>query len=310
MKHFIDIDQLSVEDVVTIFAKAEQFITSPYSICLKDRKLINLFFENSTRTRSSFEIAALNLGADVINIDVSTSSLQKGESDQDTVLTLNAMLADFITIRHGDSGMVQKLSEYSDASIINSGDGSYAHPTQALLDCFTIYKVKGFRDIAEFKKLTVTICGDIINSRVARSNIKLLTKLGSEIRLVGPSTLLPKFMVQDNIELFFDLKNAVRGTDVIYTLRVQRERMKSCSIPSMREYYYLYGVNYDVLNCAKKDCIILHPGPMNRNIEIMSMLADNVKVCKVLDQVRNGVVVRQAVLEFLWNERKRQAFSH
>lgn len=299
MKHFIDVDQLSLQDIVKIFSKAEEYIKNPYSNCLKNKKLINLFFENSTRTRSSFEIAALNLGADVINIDVSTSSLQKGESDQDTVLTLNAMLANFITIRHSDSGMVEKLSQYSNATIINSGDGSHAHPTQALLDAFTIYKEKGFRDIQQFKNLTIVICGDIINSRVARSNIKLLTQLGSNIRLVGPNTLLPKFMLQNNMKIFVDLSKAINQADVVYSLRIQKERMRNSSVPSSKEYYDLYGINHKILKKASPNCIVLHPGPMNRDIEISTDLADDMNICMVLKQVRNGVAIRQAVLEFM-----------
>ena len=299
MNHLIDIEQLSLENIKEIFDKATGYLANPYSDILKNKKLINLFFENSTRTRSSFEIAASNLGAKVVNIDVSTSSLHKGESDKDTILTLNAMMADYITIRHSESGMVRKLSKHSNASIINSGDGLNEHPTQALLDCFTIFNVKKFKNISDFKGITVVICGDIINSRVARSNIRLLKKLGSKVRLVGPMTLLPKFMFLDYVDTYSDLDQAISGVDVIYTLRIQRERMKNCSIPSGREYYKFYGVNHQRLNNASSDCVVLHPGPMNRNIEISAELADDEKKCKVLEQVRNGVVIRQAVLEFV-----------
>ena len=299
IKHLIDIDQLSLSDIKHLFELAHEYLAHPFNQELHNKTLINLFFENSTRTRSSFEIAARNMGARVVNIDISQSSLKKGESCQDTILTLNAYQTDFITIRHNHSGMVEKLSRYSDATIINSGDGSYAHPTQALLDCFTIFEHFKLNDLQNFAQLKIAICGDIINSRVARSNIKLLTKLGSKINLVAPATLLPRFLKQDNITKYHDLSKAVSDVNVIYTLRLQKERMNNCSVPSMKEYFKFYGITHNILKYAKDDAIIMHPGPINRNIEISSQIADDDNICKILNQVRNGVAMRQAVLKFL-----------
>jgi len=299
-KHFIDVDQLSLKQIEQIFSKADKYLKKPLNSSLKGKRLINLFFENSTRTRSSFEIAAKNSGAEVVNIDVSTSALKKGESEKDTILTLNAMEPDFITIRHSFGGIVKKLAEYSDrAVVVNSGDGAHAHPTQALLDAFTIYKAYKFKKITEFKKLTVAICGDVLNSRVARSNIRLLTMLGAKIHLIGPPTLLPKNMDSANLKIFYDLKEGVKGVNVIMALRIQKERMMSCFIPSISDYFKVYGITRDVLDLAKSNCILLHPGPMNRNVEIESSLAEDPKVSQVLKQVRHGVAIRQAVLELL-----------
>lgn len=300
IKHFIDVDQLSLKELKEIFIRAKYFSSKPQNELLKGKKLINLFFENSTRTRSAFEISAKNMGAEVINIDISTSALKKGESEKDTIYTLNAMSPDFLTIRHVESGIVEKLARYSEsATVINSGDGAHAHPTQALLDCYTIFEKLKFNSLEEFKKLKIVICGDIVNSRVARSNIKLLNMLGAKINLVGPAPLVPHSFAYENIKIFYDLEAAVKDANVIMTLRIQQERMKSCLISSLRDYYRNYGIKRELLQNAKKSCFILHPGPINRNVELESKLADDKNICLVLNQVQNGIAVRQALLEFL-----------
>lgn len=292
MKHLITTDDLSDEEVAAVFNLAKGYLKHKDSKLLVGKSLINLFFEESTRTRSSFEIAAKNLGAEVVNINVAKSALKKGETEVDTIKTLSAMHPSFITIRHGASGAVQSLARHSKAIVLNSGDGAHAHPTQAFLDCFTILQRKG-----KISGLKVAICGDIINSRVARSNIRLLSRLGAEVRLVGPETLLPKHI--DGVSRYTNIYEGVAGADVIITLRLQRERMISCFVPSASEYYKFYGISQKVVDSAKDDVIVLHPGPMNRNVEIADSIADDRERCAVLDQVRNGIAVRQAVLEVL-----------
>lgn len=292
-RDLINISTLTDNEIEQIFELAAQYLEQPRTNILQDSVLVNLFFEESTRTRSSFEIAAKNMGAEVINIDVSKSSLKKGETEIDTVKTLTAMQPNFITIRHYAAGAVESLAQYSTASIINSGDGAHAHPTQALLDAFTIKQKK-----ASFKNLKIAICGDIINSRVARSNLELLTRLGAEIRLLGPDTLLPKNL--PNHGLYHNLEEGIKDVDVIIMLRLQKERMKNSFLPSLSEYYKFYGLTQAKLERnAKSDVIVLHPGPMNRNVEIANDVADNPEICLVLEQVRNGVAVRQAILDFL-----------
>ncbi|MFZ8864731.1 MAG: aspartate carbamoyltransferase catalytic subunit [Rickettsiales bacterium] len=300
IRHFIDIDQLNLAELSHIYKRANYFFDNPYQQILAKKKLINLFFENSTRTRSAFEISAKNMGAEVININISTSALKKGESEQDTICTLNAMEPDFLTIRHAENGIVKQLSNYSkNAVVINSGDGSHAHPTQALLDGYTIFKHLKLAKLTDFKKLKIAICGDIINSRVARSNIKLYQMLGAKINLIAPPPLMPKTFATDNIKIFYDLVPGIKDVDVIITLRIQLERIKTCLISSLPDYYYKYGIKTELLKYTKPHCTILHPGPINRNVEIESSLADNSKVCLILDQVKNGIAVRQALLEFL-----------
>ncbi|MBL6784884.1 MAG: aspartate carbamoyltransferase catalytic subunit [Rickettsiales bacterium] len=295
LKNLISIDELSIDDCRKIFAYADNFILNPNSDELKNHKLINLFFENSTRTRSSFEFAAKNMGAEVINIDVSTSALKKGESEIDTIKTLTAMKPDFITIRHSVAGFVEKLSRFTNAHVINSGDGSREHPTQALLDCFTIMKYK-----TKIEGLNIGICGDIINSRVARSNIKLLAKLGARIFLIAPHSLMPNKLKIANVEFCYDLKSVIDKLDVLMTLRIQKERMKNAVITSEEEYGRFFGLNANNLVNAKKDLIILHPGPINREVEISSKIADS-ESSLILNQVANGIAIRQSVLKFLNN---------
>src|SRR5438445_6649973 len=226
---------------------------------MRGRTIINLFFENSTRTRTSFELAGKRLGGDVINMSVSGSSIKKGETMIDTAMTLNAMHPDVLVVRHPESGAVQLLSEKMNCAVINAGDGAHEHPTQALLDALTIRRRKG-----SLKGLTVAICGDILHSRVARSNIALLNIMGARVRVVAPRTLLPSEIDRLGVEVFHDMKRGLEGVDIVMMLRLQTERMHGSFVPSTREYYHFYGLDYDKLKLAKPDALIMHPGPMNR----------------------------------------------
>jgi aspartate carbamoyltransferase catalytic subunit len=252
---------------------------------LRGRTLINLFFEASTRTQSSFELAAKRLGADVLNMNVSTSAVQKGE--------LNAMRPDMIVVRHHAAGAVELLSQKVDCSVINAGDGAHQHPTQALLDALTIRRAKG-----RLAGLTVAICGDIAHSRVARSNINVLNTMGAHVRIVAPSTLLPSGADSFGAEVFTDMWKALEGADIIMMLRLQRERMEGNFVPSVREYYHFFGLDHEKLARAKPDALIMHPGPMNRGVEIASTIADHSRSV-IREQVEMGVAVRMAVLEAL-----------
>jgi aspartate carbamoyltransferase catalytic subunit len=260
---------------------------------LRGRTLINLFFEASTRTQSSFEMAAKRLGGDVMNMNVSTSSVQKGETLVDTAMTLNAMRPDIIVVRHHAAGAVELLSQKIDCSVINAGDGSHQHPTQALLDALTIRRAKG-----RIAGLTVAICGDILHSRVARSNIILLNALGARVRIAAPSTLLPAAPERLGAEVFTDMWKALEGADVVMMLRLQRERMEGSYVPSSREYFHFFGLDHEKLARAKPDAIVMHPGPMNRGVEIASTVADH-SSSVIREQVEMGVAVRMAVLEAL-----------
>ncbi|KAB2940939.1 MAG: aspartate carbamoyltransferase catalytic subunit [Hyphomicrobium sp.] len=260
---------------------------------LRGRTLINLFFEASTRTQSSFEMAAKRLGADVMNMNVSTSSVQKGETLIDTAMTLNAMRPDIIVVRHHAAGAVELLAQKIDCSVINAGDGSHQHPTQALLDALTIRRAKG-----RIAGLVVAICGDILHSRVARSNIIVLNALGARVRIAAPSTLLPPAPERLGAEVFTDMWKAVEGADVVMMLRLQRERMEGSYVPSTREYFHFFGLDHEKLARAKPDAIVMHPGPMNRGVEIASTVADH-SSSVIREQVEMGVAVRMAVLEAL-----------
>jgi aspartate carbamoyltransferase catalytic subunit len=260
---------------------------------LRGRTLINLFFEASTRTQASFELAGKRLGADVMNMNVSTSSIQKGESLIDTAMTLNAMRPDIIVVRHHAAGAVELLSQKVDCSVINAGDGAHEHPTQALLDALTIRRAKG-----RVSGLTVAICGDILHSRVARSNIYVLNALGARVRLVAPSTLLPTGIDRLGAEVYTDMWKGLEGCDIVMMLRLQRERMQGNYVPSTREYYHFFGLDQEKLEQAKPDALIMHPGPMNRGVEIASPIADHSRSV-IREQVEMGVAVRMAVLEAL-----------
>jgi aspartate carbamoyltransferase catalytic subunit len=267
---------------------------------LRGRTVINLFFEDSTRTRTSFELAGKRLGADVINMSVSASSVNKGETLLDTATTLNAMQCDLLVVRHDQSGTPALLAQKVDASVINAGDGTHEHPTQALLDALTIRRRRGRLD-----GLTVAICGDIAHSRVARSNIYLLTTMGCAVRLIGPPTLIPAGIERLGIEVFHDMDAGLAGVDIVMMLRLQRERMTKGLIPSAREYFRFYGLDAARLACARPDALVMHPGPMNRGVEIDSAVADDPTRSLIREQVEMGVAVRMAVLDTLGRKQRR-----
>jgi aspartate carbamoyltransferase catalytic subunit len=258
---------------------------------LRGRTLINLFFEASTRTQSSFELAGKRLGADVMNMSVSGSSMQKGETLIDTAITLNAMRPDILVVRHHAAGAVELLAQKVDCSVINAGDGAHQHPTQALLDALTIRRAKG-----RIAGLAVAICGDVLHSRVARSNINVLNTMGARVRVVAPSTLLPPQARRLGVEVFTDMNEGLDGADIVMMLRLQRERMQGSYVPSSREYFHFFGLDQEKLARAKPDALIMHPGPMNRGVEIASTIADHSRSV-IRDQVEMGVAVRMAVLE-------------
>ncbi|MBB5693820.1 aspartate carbamoyltransferase catalytic subunit [Muricoccus pecuniae] len=269
---------------------------------LRGRTLINLFFEDSTRTRTSFELAGKRLGADVINMSVSTSSVNKGETLLDTASTLNAMKTDLLVIRHAQSGAPALLSQKVDAAVINAGDGTHEHPTQALLDALTIRRRKG-----TLENLTVAICGDVLHSRVARSNIHLLLAMNCRVRIVGPPTLIPSEAEALGVEVFHDMKAGLRDADVVMMLRLQKERMQGGLVPSAREFFRFYGLDAAKLKHAKPDAIVMHPGPMNRGVEIDSAVADDPARSVIGEQVEMGVAVRMAVLDILSQNQRRNA---
>lgn len=269
---------------------------------LKGRTLINLFFEDSTRTRTSFELAGKRLGADVINMSVSQSSVNKGETLLDTASTLNAMHCDLLVVRHAQSGAPALLSQKVDAAVINAGDGTHEHPTQALLDALTIRRRKG-----ALENLTVAICGDVLHSRVARSNIHLLSAMNCRVRVVGPPTLLPAEVERMGVEVFHDMKTGLRDADVVMMLRLQKERMAGGLVPSAREYFRFFGLDAAKLAVAKPDAIVMHPGPMNRGVEIDSAVADDPVRSVIGEQVEMGVAVRMAVLDILSRNLRRNA---
>jgi len=260
---------------------------------LRGKTVINLFFEASTRTRTSFELAAKRLSADAVNISVSSSSVSKGETLLDTAMNLDAMAPDCIVVRHSSAGVPHQLAKVSKAAIVNAGDGANEHPTQALLDAMTIREHK-----KQIAGLEVAIVGDILHSRVARSNIHLLTKMGAKVRVAGPGTLVPgdfQHLVESNLQVCPHIEDAITGADVVMILRIQSERQDAAYFPSLREYSIHFGLTNDRLDLAKKDAIVLHPGPMNRGIEIASEVADSSRSL-ILDQVKYGVAVRMAVL--------------
>ena len=264
------------------------------STLLRGRTIINLFFENSTRTRTSFELAGKRLGGDVINMSAEVSSIKKGETLIDTAMTLNAMLPDVLIVRHPDSGAVKLLSEKVNCAVINGGDGTHEHPTQALLDALAIRRRKG-----HLQGLLVAICGDILHSRVARSNIHLLLTMGARVRVIGPPTLIPTAIDRMGVEVFNDMRAGLRDCDIVMMLRLQTERMQGSFVPSVREYFHFYGLDYDKLSVAKPDALVMHPGPMNRGVEIDSEVADDIDRSLIREQVEIGVAVRMACLDVL-----------
>ena len=298
-RHLLGIEGLLPSEITHLLDIADSYVAlnrraDKKTDLLRGRTQINLFFESSTRTRTSFELAGKRLGADVINMSVSTSSIKKGETLIDTAMTLNAMHPDVLVVRHPDSGAVTLLSEKVNCAVINAGDGSHEHPTQALLDALTIRRRRD-----RLAGLTVAICGDVMHSRVARSNIHLFNVMGARVRLVAPPTLLPAAADRLGVEVFTDMREGLAGCDIVMMLRLQTERMQGSFVPSMREYFHFYGLDREKLAAAKVDALIMHPGPMNRGVEIDSALADDITRAVILDQVEMGVAVRQACLDVL-----------
>ena len=297
--HLLSVEDLSIPEVDTLLNKANFYADAnkqkgKIEKTLKRSTVITLFFETSTRTKTSFELAAKRLGANSIGINASASAIKKGETLIDTAMTLNAMHADVLIVRHPDSGAVKLLSEKVNCAVINAGDGTHEHPTQALLDALTIKRNK-----KKIKNLNIAICGDVLHSRVARSNILLLSKLGARLRIIAPPTLVPKNIENLGVKVFTDMKKGLIDCDIVMMLRLQMERMKGLYVPSTKEYFKFYGLDYDKLKKAKKDALIMHPGPMNRGIEIDSSLADNLDRSLIHQQVEMGVAVRMACLEML-----------
>tara|TARA_B100001093_G_scaffold457321_1_gene468938 strand:+ start:492 stop:1436 length:945 start_codon:yes stop_codon:yes gene_type:complete len=296
-KHLLGIQNLSIPEAIKILDEAKTFIKlnrskSKKLDILRGKTQINLFFEPSTRTQSSFDLAGKRLGADVMTMNMSNSAIKKGETLIDTAMTLNAMHPDLIVIRHQDSGAPNLLSQKVNCSVINAGDGRREHPTQALLDALTIINRKG-----KIEGLKIAICGDILHSRVARSNIYLMNMLGAEVNVIAPKTLLPNFIEKLGVNSFTDLKKGLDSCDIVMMLRLQNERMQGSFLPSKREYYEYFGLTQEKLKYASKDALIMHPGPMNRGVEIDTKLADDINVSLVKEQVELGVAVRMACLK-------------
>jgi aspartate carbamoyltransferase catalytic subunit len=298
-RHLLGIEGLSPPEIEHFLDLADGYVelnrqAEKKRSLLRGRTIINCFFENSTRTRTSFEVAGKRLGADVINMAVAVSSMVKGETLIDTAMTLNAMRPDVLVVRHPESGAVQLLSEKVDCAVVNAGDGSHEHPTQALLDALTIRRRKG-----RLGGLMVAICGDVLHSRVARSNIALLNTMGARVRVVAPRTLLPAEIERLGVEVFHDMAVGLADVDIVMMLRLQSERMHGSFVPSSREYFHFFGLDYDKLSIAKPDALIMHPGPMNRGVEIGSEVADDIDRSLIRHQVEMGVAVRMACLEIL-----------
>ena len=298
-RHLLGIEHLAPQEIVTVLDLADRYVdlnrrTVKQSDVLAGMTQINMFFENSTRTQASFELAGKRLGADVMNMSVTSSSVKKGETLIDTAMTLNAMHPDLLVVRHSSSGAVNLLASKVNCAVLNAGDGRHEHPTQALLDALTIRRAKG-----RIQRLTVAICGDIAHSRVARSNLILLGKMENRLRLIAPPTLMPSGVEDFGCELFDDMRKGLEGADVVMMLRLQNERMDGGFIPSSREYYHRYGLDAEKLSHAKPDAIVMHPGPMNRGVEIDGDLADDINRSVIQEQVEMGVAVRMACMDLL-----------
>ncbi|QIE54348.1 aspartate carbamoyltransferase catalytic subunit [Pikeienuella piscinae] len=298
-RHLLGIEALGRADIETILDLAEDYVAlsrqrDKKRAVLKGLTQINIFFENSTRTQASFELAGKRLGADVMNMSLASSSIKKGETLIDTAVTLNAMHPDLLVVRHQHSGAVALLAKKVNCSVINAGDGRHEHPTQALLDALTIRRHKG-----RLHRLTVAICGDINHSRVARSNITLLNRMENRVRVIAPPTLLPTGVGRMGVEVFHDMRKGLEGVDVVMMLRLQQERMQGAFIPSNREYFHRFGLDEEKLSHARPDAIVMHPGPMNRGVEIDPNVADDPKRSVIQEQVEMGVAVRMAVMDLL-----------
>ncbi|MCC0033671.1 MAG: aspartate carbamoyltransferase catalytic subunit [Hoeflea sp.] len=297
-RHLLGIKGLSEPDIHYLLDQADEAVKisrqrEKKTSTLRGLTQINLFFESSTRTQASFELAGKRLGADVMNMSVANSSVKKGETLVDTAMTLNAMRPDVLVVRHSSAGAVALLSQKVGCPVINAGDGAHEHPTQALLDALTIRRAKG-----KVGRLTVAICGDVLHSRVARSNILLLNALGARVRVVAPSTLLPSGIADMGVEVFRRMEDGLKDADVVMMLRLQRERMAGSFVPSVREYFRYFGLDAEKLKAAKEDALVMHPGPMNRGVEIASDIADGPQSV-IEQQVEMGVAVRMAVMETL-----------
>ena len=297
--HLLGIEHLEPRDIGAILDLADSYVDlnrrqEKHADVLSGLTQINMFFESSTRTQASFEIAGKRLGADVMSMSMETTSLKKGETLIDTALTLNAMHPDLLVVRHPRSGAVNLLAEKVNCAVLNAGDGRHEHPTQALLDALTIRRAKG-----RLHRLNVAICGDIAHSRVARSNILLLGKMESRIRLVGPPTLIPAGAADWGVEIYDDMQKGLLGADVVMMLRLQKERMDGGFIPSEREYFHRFGLDAEKLGFARSDAIVMHPGPMNRGVEIDGTIADDINRSVIQEQVEMGVAVRMAAMDLL-----------
>ncbi|MEO8530084.1 MAG: aspartate carbamoyltransferase catalytic subunit [Deltaproteobacteria bacterium] len=298
-RHLLGIEPLSPSEITTILDLSDAYADRmkagiPQPKALAGLTQINMFYENSTRTQASFELAGKRLGADVMNMSMATSSVKKGETLVDTALTLNAMRPDLLVVRHGSSGAVNLLASKVNCAVLNAGDGRHEHPTQALLDALTIRRAKG-----RLHRLTVAICGDIAHSRVARSNILLLGRMENRVRLIAPPTLIPPGAADWGVEVYDDMAKGLEGADVVMMLRLQKERMDGGFIPSEREYFHRFGLDGEKLARAKPDAIVMHPGPMNRGVEIDSLVADDVTHSVIQEQVEMGVAVRMAAMDLL-----------
>ncbi|KAA3450082.1 aspartate carbamoyltransferase catalytic subunit [Mesorhizobium sp. SARCC-RB16n] len=304
-RHLLGISDLSPADIELLLDRADRAVaisrqSEKKTSTLRGRTQINLFYEASTRTQSSFELAGKRLGADVMNMSVASSSVKKGETLIDTAMTLNAMRPDILIIRHQSAGAAALLAQKVGCSVVNAGDGAHEHPTQALLDALTIRRAKG-----PLSKLIVAICGDILHSRVARSNIMLLNALGAQVRVVAPSTLLPSGIDRMGVIVCRSMAEGLKDADVVMMLRLQRERMEGAFVPSVREYFRYFGLDAEKLKAAKGDALVMHPGPMNRGVEIASEIADGPQSV-IQEQVEMGVAVRMAVMEALLDPRRNQ----
>lgn len=298
-RHLLGIEPLLQSDILTILDLADNYVDlnrtgAKHGTALAGMTQVNMFFENSTRTQASFELAGKRLGADVMNMAMQASSIKKGETLIDTAMTLNAMHPDLLVVRHPSSGAVNLLAEKVNCAVLNAGDGRHEHPTQGLLDALTIRRAKG-----RLHRLSIAICGDIAHSRVARSNIMLLGKMENRVRLIGPKTLMPSGIAEFGVEVFEDMREGLADVDVVMMLRLQKERMDGAFIPSMREYYHRWGLDAEKLSHAKDDAIVMHPGPMNRGVEIDGTLADDINRSVIQEQVEMGVAVRMAAMDLL-----------
>ena len=309
-RHLLGIEPLAPEAIREILDLSDSYVDlnrrpNKHSDVLAGRTQVNMFFENSTRTQASFELAGKRLGADVMNISMQASSIKKGETLIDTAMTLNAMHPDLLVVRHPHSGAVDLLAQKVNCSVLNAGDGRHEHPTQALLDALTIQRAKG-----RLHRLSIAICGDIAHSRVARSNIILLGKMENRIRLIAPPTLMPSGIESFGCEIFEDMQEGLKDVDVVMMLRLQRERMDGGFIPSEREYYHRYGLDEAKLRAAKPEAIVMHPGPMNRGVEIDGEIADDINRSVIQEQVEMGVAVRMAAMDLLSHNQSLMQVRH